>query len=193
MRKVSWVVSLILIISAITLYIFKSHYWYHPFILGVWLLFDNLAYLRGKKTTLDLLIKKQYKKFILLFATLAIFGSFIELIGNFLLNLWKYPYLNFYFLIITIPIFYPFILMSFREMYNFVSSFMNNKTIVAILSMFLGIIIWEIPDLYSQDWVYNIPYISLEIFGLNIVVIIGWSILILCPLFIYHKLGIKNN
>lgn len=193
MRKISWVMSLILIISAITLYILESHYWYHPFILGVWLLFDNLACLRGKKTTLDLLIKKQYKKFILLFATLAIFGLYIELIGNFLLKLWWYPYLNFYFLIITIPLFYPFILMSFREMYNFVSSFIDNKIITAIFSMFLGIIIWEIPNIYSLDWVYDIPYISLEIFGLNIVVIIGWSILILCPFFIYHKLGIKNN
>ena len=59
--------------------------------------------------------------------------------------------------------------------------------------MVAGIIIWEIPNLFSKDWIYTIPYISFNIIGINIIVIIGWVVLIGFPVYIYNNFFKKLN
>jgi hypothetical protein len=192
-------VGMIIILFSIFLYIKNSPYWYFPAPIGVWLFFDSISYFRKNKTTLDLITKKDYKKFLKFYIALFIGGILIELIGSIFLNLWSYK-LSAYTStlkavighILNNPLsgtgwfIYPFILMSFKGMYEFLKSFFKNKISPTILAMLLGIIIWEIPNVFSQDWIYRIPFISLEIFGVNIIIILAWVILIQGPLLIYR-------
>lgn len=191
MRKFSLIISIIIVLISSYLYIMKNHYWYYPAVIGVWLFFDYLSYLRKNKTTLDLLIKKQYKTFIKLYLALSLLGILIEIIGMLLLKFWYYNYLSKLTLIIGIILFYPFILMSFREIYNLIKSFVLCPIFSTILAMILGIIIWEIPNIYSKDWIYTVPYITYEIVHINIVIIILWVFLIQGPVFVYRILKIK--
>lgn len=190
LRKYVFALSLVITFISIFLYIKKNHYWYYPGVVGIWLFFDYLSHLRKNKTTFDLLINKNYKKFFLLYFYLMIFSVIIEIIGNLLLDFWSYTFLSNIMVIISVPINYPFILMSFVETYRLLNSFIKSKEITLIFSMFLGIIIWEIPNLYSRDWIYNIPYVNTEIYHINIIIILGWGILILPPVWIYNKLKI---
>ncbi len=161
-------------------------------VFGVWLFFDNLNHFSGNKTTLDLITKKKYHQFFVLYLVLLLASILIEVIGSIILKLWSYPKLWAYeplSLLLLVNgwgyLSYPIILMSFKEMYSFVKSFFKNKFVSVIISMLMGIIIWEVPNLFSRDWVYNIPYIHWEIFQINVVVIIGWIILILGPFYLY--------
>jgi len=193
-RLIAWVLAVILTAISAVLYFKESHYWYNYLVFGMLFLFDNLSHARKNKTTLDLIFKKKYKKFLVLFFWLFVLGMIIELIGHFWLGFWYYKFINppSEHIIANIIGFltYPLVLMSFREMYNFIHSFIKNLVLSVVLSMILGITIWEIPTLHTKDWVYNFPYISLEIFGLNIVVISGWTILILSPRLVYKLVDI---
>jgi len=152
-RKIIFIFALIISIASISSAFFKIHNWYYPATISVWLVFDYLTYRMKNKTTLDLLINANYQKFIILFLSLAILGALIEIIGNLLLNFWTYPFLNPTAIIFTLPLFYPFILMSFIEMFVFINSLLKSHVFSLLASMFVGIIIWEIPNLYSQDWI----------------------------------------
>lgn len=175
----------------ITLYLLKNPYWHYPAVIGMWIFFDSLSSWKQNKTTLDLIINKQYKKFALIYIGLFLFGFFIEFVGRILLHLWTYPRLTPLFFNFIEFFIYPFILMSFREMYNFICSLVKNTALATLGSMILGILIWEIPNLFSNDWIYNIPFIHLEIFKINIVVIIGWILLIKGPVQVYKLMKAK--
>ncbi len=194
-RKIIWIFSAIFVIISMILYFQNNHYWHNYLVFGMLFLFDNLSNIRRNKTTLDLLFNQRYKKFITLFSYLFIAGVLIELIGHFWLNLWYYPFINpiSEHIIANIIGFltYPIILMSLRETFNFTHSFIKSNFFSLIFTIILSIIIWEIPNVFSKDWIYNIPYINLEIFGVNIIVILGWPILILFPLSIYKLLDIS--
>lgn len=190
MRSLSLFLSIVIVAVSSILYILKSPYWYYPAVIGIWLLFDNLSHLRKNRTTLDLLINKDYKGFYILYFSLAVLGVLIELIGRVILNFWSYSYLNPLFILITTPMFYPFILMSFKETFFLVKSFVKHGPISLIVSMLIGIIIWGVPNVFSHDWVYTIPYFSFEVFHINIIIIFGWSILILSPVYIYKILNV---
>jgi hypothetical protein len=191
LRKIFFIASLIIIIFSALLYIKGNHYWYYPAVVGVWLFFDYLSYLRKNKTIFGLLINKEYKKFFKIYLGLFVLGALIEIVGRIMAKFWIYPLQNPLIMNIITFLFYPFILMSFVESYNLIYSLTKNKIVSTLLSMLIGIIIWEIPNIYSQDWVYQIPYINLEIFNLNIVVVIGWIFLILGPLYVYKQLNRK--
>ena len=185
-RTFSWIVSVLTLLLAIFLYVFRNPYWYYPAVIGVWLFFDNLSQLRGQKTTLDFLLKSKPRRGLSLYFSLFLLGFFIEIIGRIFLNLWQYPRLP-SFVVNTITfLFYPFILMSFRETYIFTQSFFKHPLPSVIVSMLFGILIWEIPNVYSQDWVYTIPSVTLEIFHINIIIIFGWVFLILGSLWVYQ-------
>jgi len=191
-RTFSWILSVLALLLAIFLYVFRNPYWYYPAVIGVWFFFDNLSHLRGQKTTLDFLLKSKPRRGLYLYFSLFLLGFFIEIIGRIFLNLWYYPRLPPFVVNTLTFLFYPFILMSFRETYVFTQSFFGHPLPSVIMSMLFGILIWEIPNVYSQDWVYTILYSSLEAFHINVIVIFGWSILILAPLYIY-KIVIKEK
>ena len=70
-------------------------------------------------------------------------------------------------------------------MYTLVKSKIKTSLISIIVSVIMGVIIWEIPNLFSMDWIYHIPIVSLEIFNINIIVVLGWALLILVPNYLY--------
>ena len=186
-RKHFFIISLIVSIISLFVALMGYHYWFYPATIGVWLFFDYLSSRKNKnKTAFSLILNKKYKKFANLYIALAVLGYLIEFIGQYLLKWWYYPELSEIALLITIPIFYPFILMSFKEMYETIRSFLNNKTITVISAVLLEILIWEVPNFASKDWIYTITYFP-EYFGLNIVIIIGWIFLIIAPVYTYNR------
>ncbi len=182
----------ILIISLIAAFN-KVNNWYFLAVVGAWLFFDYLASNKTDKTALQLLIKDK-KKFIKLYFLIFLLGCGIELIGRFIFNLWYYPLIKSPLFEIILLIYYPLILFSLREMYVFLDYSIRKKIISFITAVLLGILIWEIPNYFSKDWIYTIPiYSSLEILDLHLIVIVGWSILIALPYYIYGTLGLNKN
>jgi len=191
-RKIFYCLTPLLFMVSGLLYYYHSKIWYNFLVFGAWFLFDNLASLRKQKTTLDIIIKKKYKLFLEVYLVLLGFGILIELLGSILLGLWSYPKLwsiePFWFmLLINIVgyLCYPFILISFIEEYRFFKTIVKRWWAV-ILSVVVGILIWEIPNVFSRDWIYNIPYFKSELFGVNLIVILGWLILVIFPVLLDH-------
>ncbi|MDP2906656.1 MAG: hypothetical protein Q8O03_01835 [Nanoarchaeota archaeon] len=178
------VIGLIISVTSISLAFLKINYWYFPAVIGVWFVFDYLASYKSKHTTIQIL-KENKKKFFQLYLMIFFLGCSFELIGRFILGWWAYPSINTIFLEILLMLFYPFILFSFREMYNTLSIIIKSRIITFVFSMLLGIIIWEIPNMFSKDWVYTVPYLNFEILNLQVVIVIGWSALIGFPLIVY--------
>ena len=199
LRTISIILAPVLIILSMILYYQKSPFWLNPAVIGFWLLFDNISYSQNNKTTLDLIINKNYKKFFDLYFLLIILAVFIEGTGSLLLQFWSYPKLWSFqplskLIIINIIgyLFYPFIFMSFREMYSFLLSIFKNNIISIALATLLSIIIWEIPNNSSIDWIYKVPFINLEIANINVFIIATWMFLILIPIYIYKYLNIES-
>lgn len=188
-----WVLWIGIIISIIsfTLAFLKINFWYLPATIGVWFIFDYISSIKNKNTAIQIFLKNK-NKFFDLFLIMFFLGASIELGGRFLLNLWNYPPINSFYMEMIMLLVYPFILFSFREMYESINIFIKKNYVSFIFSMILGIIIWEIPNLFSVDWIYTIPYTNFSIFKINIIIILGWSILIGFPIYIYKKLRIKN-
>ena len=86
---------------------------------------------------------------------------------------------------------YPFILFSCREMFSWLESITKNYWSALFGSVLLGVIIWEVPNVFSPDWVYVVLFLPLTLFSINILVILGWFFLIIFPLFIYKALGLN--
>jgi len=186
------ILGILISIISFTLAFLKINHWYFPAVIGVWFIFDYIAYNKNKNTTLSFLFNDK-KKFFNLYLVMFFLGATIELIGRFLLNLWDYPFINNLYLEFVLLLFYPFILFSFRELYESIILKLKNKFLAFISAMVAGIIIWEIPNLFSKDWIYTIPYISFNIIGINIIVIIGWVVLIGFPVYIYNNFFKKLN
>lgn len=204
--KISFLLSIVIIFISIFMYFQKSPYWFFSLTIGAFLFFNYLSHLRGNKSTLDLIFDKNYKTFFKVFLAIFILGFFIEVIGMIFFDLWAYSladyipeFLTMFNFAIKNPflftsfLLYPIVLMSYREMYEYINTFFKNNIISIIISMIVGIIIWEVPNVFSKDWIYTIPYITFEIVGINILVIFGWAILIYFPVYVYNKLEIKSS
>lgn len=185
-RKIGLILGIIITIISFSLAFLKVNHWFHTGVIGILLIFDYLNSRYNKNTSLGFLFNKEYKIFFKIYILLALLGVIIELIGNYYLKFWYYSKIPWFVLIFTVPLFYPIILMSFREMYEFLKVKVRFPFIFSIL---LGIIIWEIPNMVSKDWIYTLP-IEYKIFNLNIFIIMGWSILIGLPILVYRYLDI---
>jgi hypothetical protein len=184
-------IGIIISVIAFSAAFLKIHYWHYLAVIGVWFMFDYLSSLKNGNTTLQVFRKKK-SDFFRLYTILFFMGCSIELVGRFILHWWTYPPLKSTALELTLVIFYPFILMSFREMYSSIRIIIRNDALTFALSMLAGIIIWEIPNMYSLDWVYTVPYSQAEIFNLPLIVVFGWAILIGFPLFAYSMVLKKS-
>lgn len=200
--KIALLFSVVLLGVSAYLYTQQSLYWYYPTPIGAWLLFDVLCQFRNVPNTLSLLFTRKFKLFFRFYLAMLALAVSIEVLGSFMLDLWIYKVFNYstnpfevLSYIVSDPLvglswwlIYPTILMHFRGLYNFIYSFIPNLSIATLLAMALGVLFWEIPNVYSLDWIYTVPYIDAMIFGVNIVVIIGWVFLIQPPVLIYKFL-----
>src|SRR3989344_137348 len=174
-----FIVGLIITIFSAILFFNGSKIWYFSGGLGLWFIFDYLDSFREKKTALQILLRDK-KKFLKLYLAMVLFGASIEFIGRFIFGLWEYPHYNKFHEVASV-LFYPFLLFQLREMYIFIKSKIKKSTISLAAAVILGVIIWEVPNLFSGSWIYYIPFVNLEISKINIIVILGWIPLILLP------------
>ena len=187
MKKNLLIIGLLVSILSLISAFLGVHNWYFPATIGVWIFFDSISSIKNKNTPLQIL-KRSKPQFLNLYLIMMILGLVIELVGRFIFNLWSYPFINNNFKELLIIIFYPFILFSFAETYRSLKIKIKSNVQAFVLSMIIGIIIWEIPNLVSKDWIYKINFFPYEILGINILVIIGWSFLIALPLYVYKNI-----
>ncbi len=181
LRQTLFILGIFISVASIAYALLGNKNWYFPAVLGVWFFFDYLASTKSKKTTLQVLIKDK-KKFAQIFFLLILLGGFIEYTGRILFGWWIYPAINSLALETFLILFYPFILMSFRESYVFFKEITSSKILAYLLAVISGMIIWEIPNLYSGDWIYSMPLAAF---------IVGWFLLIWASVYIYSALEIK--
>ncbi len=77
---------------------------------------------------------------------------------------------------------YPFAFFFVRESFIMISKKTGSLAPAIVLTTLVNAFIHEIPNTFVWEWVYNIPYVTLKIFQINIVVIAGWVILVSVPL-----------
>ena len=188
-RVSTWFLFIGILVSLISfcLAFLKINNWHFPAVIGVWFIFDYIASLKYN-TTLSIFFNNK-KKFFQLYLVMLFLGCSIEGIGRFILNYWNYPFGNYIGYEFLLILFYPFILFSFREMYQSIK--IASDKFAFIISLILGIIIWEGPNMISRDWVYTVPLSSIKLLNLELIVIIGWLPMLWLVLFLYKSLEIK--
>ena len=89
---------------------------------------------------------------------------------------------------------YPFGSMFAREAFQTINSHIKSYRAAIIITTLVNIIIWEIPNLFSYDWIYTVPYLEkLTILNhLNILIFLTWPLLIIFPLMVYNIVLNKN-
>ncbi|MEK6945798.1 MAG: hypothetical protein AABW63_03320 [Nanoarchaeota archaeon] len=174
---------LISIISLLTAF-FGWKPWYFVGTFGFWFFFDYFSSKKNKITAIQLFINNK-KSFTNLYMAMLALGMSIEYLGKFVFGFWHYPYQSLLFEIILILL-YPFILFATREIYETSKLIIKNKVLSVVLAMIIGIVLMEIPNLYSGLWIYTVPF-GFDILGINVIVLIGWVILILAPAYVYDK------
>jgi len=111
------------------------------------------------------------------------FGILIELVGRFALHLWRYPSFDFADELIHVYLLgYPFAFFFIHESFKLIRRYVPSLASAMILTTLINAFIHEIPNTFAWEWVYTIPYVRFEILRINIVVIIGWVILVSVPL-----------
>jgi len=178
-------IGIFLSLISVVLAMLKIHHWYFIGVIGFWLLFASSP---KRKTSLGLLLHDR-KKFLFLYFVFFLLGCTIELVGRFILHWWSYPYIHSTTMEILLLAFYPFILLSFREMHDILEITTKSRSLALVSSMIIGITIWELPNLVTMDWIYSIPILtSMQIYNFNIILIAGWAILIGAPTYLYSKM-----
>ena len=181
----------ILILYGFILAFFKSNvFWYDYFVIGGTLLFGSINYKIGN-AGLFALIKNKSINFLKLYISYLIFAILIEIVGRFLLNLWFYPSSSVLDQIIYVFLIgYPFAFFFVYETFVMFNGKIRSKTLAFVFTFIFSAFLHEIPNVFVWSWIYTIPYIKFEIFQINIVVIIGWSILVLVPLLVKRYLKV---
>lgn len=107
----------------------------------------------------------------------------IEIIGRFILNFWHYLSFNFTDKVIHVFLIgFPFAFFFIHESFKLIRKKVPSLSIIIILTTFINAFVHEVPNTFAREWIYTIPYITFEILQINIVVIIGWVVLITVPL-----------
>jgi hypothetical protein len=187
-----------LVLISICLYFQNSHFWFFFGAIGAWLSLDSLLYMRNGNSTLGLIYKGHYKTFSKYYLDMWLLGMVIESWAYYF-ELWDYKLytlivsgkleissFSLFFLIAIGFFIYPFILMHFKEMFALINSYLKSWFASLILSVVIGILIWEIPNTYSYDWKYTIDVIDYEIFNVNVFIIFAWIILIALPVVMFQ-------
>ena len=186
-HKTVFYIGLVIFLTSIILGFSGINNWMFLIAIGGWLVFDYLASLKKKETTFQLLLKDK-KKFFSVYLMLIFYGGTAEIVGRYILGWWIYPQVT------SIPhemlillITYPIGSMFAREAFQTVNAHIKSYSTAVIITTLVNIVIWEIPNLFSYDWLYTVPYLEeLTIFNhLNILIFLTWPLLIIFPLIVY--------
>ncbi|MBI2173386.1 MAG: hypothetical protein HYT73_04255 [Candidatus Aenigmarchaeota archaeon] len=173
------IIGLLLALYGIISAVFYSNIlWYSYFVVGGTLF---LAYANCRLKN-DSILKHDRKYILKTYGIYLLFTILIEIAGRFVLGLWNYPFFSLMDEFVHVFLIgYPFVFFFVRESFVMI----NKKTgllAAIILTTLVNAFVHEIPNTFVWVWVYTIPYVTLEIFQINIVVIVGWAILVLVPL-----------
>ena len=112
-----------------------------------------------------------------------LFTILIEIVGRFILNFWHYPSFNFIDKVIHVSLIgYPFAFFFIHESFKLIRKKVPSLSVTIILATLINAFIHEVPNIFAWEWIYTIPYVTFEILQINIVVIVGWVVLIAIPL-----------
>lgn len=180
---VSGILGLVLTFYGLISAIFYSNVnWYAYFVIGGTFFLGYINYLLKNESIFEKL-EKDKKKSLKTYLYYVIAGLGIELVGRFLFHLWSYPSLSGLNEIIqVIFIFYPFGLSLVYESFILIKKFVKSFKVTIIVATLINAFVHEVPNTFVWEWKYTIPYITFEVLQINIVVIIGWVILITVPL-----------
>ncbi len=160
--------------------------WYSFFSIGL-TIFLGLINLKIKNKSAITEICSKPRRFIKIYTIYLVIGIIYEILGNYFLHLWYYPSFNFAEMIIHVFLIgYPFALFSAYETYRILHS--KNLFLGIISTTLLSAFIHEIPNIYAQEWIYTIPYIKWSILGINIIVVIGWVLLVIPNILIERRI-----
>lgn len=107
---------------------FNFSYWYLPFLIGSWLLFDFIDFKYRKISILSILLKGKWKRVLSVYLTWAFIGLILDVFGVLIGELWFYPSHNrgIHFLYPPLLI-YPLGAFSVYELYYAVKGFVTKK------------------------------------------------------------------
>lgn len=174
------IIGLILAVYGLVSAVFYSNVtWYSYFVIGGTLF---LAYINSKLKNESILGKSRIY-FLKTYGLYLLFAVLIEIIGAFLLGFWEYPSFGVADKVIHVfLISYPFAFFFIHESFNLLRKIAPSYSLTIILAMLINAFLHELPNVFAREWVYTIPYLTLEILHINIVVIVGWLVLVAIPL-----------
>jgi len=131
----------------------------------------------------DSLLEKSKVYLLKTYGLYLLFTILIEIVGRFILNFWHYPSFNFTDKVIHVFLIgYPFAFFFIHESLKLIRKKVPSLAVTIILATLINAFIHEIPNIFAEEWIYTIPYVTFEILQINIVIIISWFILITIPL-----------
>lgn len=167
------------VISAIA---FSNITWYSYFIVGSTVFLSSINH----KSNNDLILKlvgNNKKEIFKIYMAYFIIGFLFELVGRFVLNLWRFPSFNLKEEIIHVYLIgYPFTFFYLGEFFKLVQKRLKSFNLSIILTTLINSLLIEITNTFAWEWTYIIPYVNFEIFNVNILVIISWVLLVIVPL-----------
>lgn len=131
----------------------------------------------------DSLFEKSKIYLLKTYAIYLFFTILIEIVGRFIFNFWNYPSFNLVDEIVHVFLIgYPFAFFFIHESFKLVQKKVHSLSVTIILATLINAFAHELPNIFAWEWIYTIPYVTFEILQINIVVIVGWVILIAIPL-----------
>lgn len=163
----------------------KAFWWYSPAMIGATIFLSSINSGKSEKSFLGLL-RKNPRRLIYQYIMYVMVTIISEIIFKNILHLWYYPHFDtvIQHIVNVYLIGYPFALFFLYELYTLFKSreISTNKDIV--LTTIIGGYVSEIPNTYVHEWVYVIPYVNLTILNINVVVTIGWVLLVFAVLIV---------
>jgi len=179
-RGLIGIIGLLLAIYGVISAVFYSNVaWYSYFTIGGTFF---LAYLNTKLKNKSIFEKSKIQ-IAKTYGSYLIITILIEIVGRFLLHLWIYPSFNITEQIIHVFLIgYPFAFFFIGESLILIRKKVHPFTLTIILATLINTFLHELPNLFAWEWRYTIPYVTFEILQINILVIVGWAILIAVPI-----------
>jgi len=173
---------LLVVYGLISAIIFSNVTWYSYFVVGGTFFLGYTNY-RLKNESILKVLEKNRTKVLKIYGFYLFMTIFIELIGRILFHLWKYPSFNLPEKIIHVFLIgYPFAFFFIYESFVLIRKRIQSFSFTIILATLINAFLHEIPNTFAWEWKYKIPYITFEVLQINIVIIIGWVVLIGVPL-----------
>ncbi len=179
MKKIFFIlgiIGLLIAIYGVTSAVFtRKVTWYSYFIVGGTLFLAWINYVLNN----DSLFEKRRIYILKTYGIYLLFTILVEVVGRVILNLWEYPSFGLVDKLINVFLIgYPFNLFFLHEFFKLIRKKVSSFSTAVFLTTIINAFLHEIPNTFVWEWVYKIPYVTIEIFQINIVVIFGWVILV---------------